>query len=339
MSKEVTDCTAIGTDSAGRLFALSEELNLKVGKDWSSESLGPPDSWEGCPYNMGAKRDWLPPLGEFIWEISKNLEDRGYYAYIFRTDCGRRFGYVRIHDYNPSRDALRVFEAIIARFESSTEAMVLDQVHNGGGDMFQMYALLSMLTDRPLVLPQHSITISDDQLAVAADIVANASLGDQVPPDERASPELIRYSREVLAEHAAGRGTGKKPSSFLYLGGVSEILPANTHYTRKIVVVNSLMTFSAAEFLAAILQDNKRATIFGERTAGAGGCGKEIYIPGQERLGIKSMMLRWTEGRRSNGEYIEHRGIQPDVPHEHTMDDAWHDYLDFKRALLAALDS
>jgi hypothetical protein len=52
------------------------------------------------------------------------------------------------------------------------------------------------------------------------------------------------------------------------LNGVAEILPAKNPYTKKIVVLINELDFSAAEFLAAILQDNKRATLFGESTGG-----------------------------------------------------------------------
>src|SRR5258708_38493009 len=108
--------------------------------------------------------------------------------------------------------------------------------------MCQMYALLSTLTDRAFALPQHEITISEEDAAVAADVVANAEAGETVPLDERPSPEQVAYSRFVLSERAAGRGTSDRLSNSVYLGGVTEILPAKSHYTKKIVVlINELI--------------------------------------------------------------------------------------------------
>ncbi len=204
-----------------------------------------------------------------------------------------------------------VFEELVARFQRTTAALVVDQVDNAGGSMFQMYALLSMLTDRPLSLPQHQITISDDDAAVAADIVANA---------EEESPERVAYSRLVLSEREAGRGTGQRITSPLYLGGVEQILPAKNHYTKTIVVLVNELTFSAGEFLAAILQDNRRATLFGTATAGAGGCAKRIVSPRLEQIGM-DMTLTWTIARRTNGDLIENIGVLPDVAYKTTVED------------------
>ncbi|WP_353064115.1 S41 family peptidase [Tunturibacter psychrotolerans] len=57
---------------------------------------------------------------------------------------------------------------------------------------------------------------------------------------------------------------------------MAENLPAKTHYTKKIVVLINGETFSAGEFLAAILQDNERATLFGT-TTGAEAVAQSAY--------------------------------------------------------------
>ncbi len=264
------------------------------------------------PFGVGAKRSWVPIIGEIVWEIPKEDEKKAYYAYICKVSDDRQIGYVRVPDYNYSRDAVDVFDKLVARFQRTTAALVIDQVNNPGGSMSHMYKLLSTLTDRPLALPQHQITITDDDAAVAADVVANA---------EEEPPERVAYSRLVLSEREAGRGTGRRLTRPLYLGGVEQILPAKNHYTRKIVVLINELIFSAGEFLAAILQDNRRATLFGARTAGAGGCAKKIIPPGSEQFGIAYMTFTWTIARRTNGEIIEDIGVQPDVAYEVTVED------------------
>jgi hypothetical protein len=216
-------------------------------------------------------------------------------------------------------EAVNIFEDVIARFETETAAMVFDQVDNPGGSMFQMYALLAMLTERVLPLPQHQITISDDQVAVAKNVLADAQAGEALPSNERPSPELVSYSRFVLAEKEAGRGNAAKASNPVYLFGVAEIVPAKTRYTKRIVVLINELTFSAGEFLAAILQDNKRAILFGQRTVGAGGCVKQIPFPSTLNIVKKGLVsggylsITWTIARRTTGEYIENIGVQPDV--------------------------
>ncbi len=104
------------------------------------------------------------------------------------------------------------------------------------------------------------------------------------------------------------------------------------------VLINEL-TFSAGEFLAAILQDNKRATLFGKRTAGAGGCTKVVPGSDSDLLGIDYVTATSTIARRTNGEYIEEKGVQPDVAYEVTVEDLQHGYANYRRALLATTDA
>jgi len=314
------------------MLAFGDELTARAGDRWSM--LGPAPNEppaKGDPFAIGARRSWVPALGKIVWEVPKGNELRGYYAYICEASGSQQIGYVRVPDYDPNQDALKGFEEVITRFESTTEAMVFDQVSNRGGNMFQMYALLEMLTDKAMALPTHQITIDDDYAAVLADDVANAEAGEKVPP------ERVAYARLVLSEKAAGRGTGLKPSNPLYLEGVAQILPAKNHYTKKIVVLINELDFSAAEFLAAILQDNKRATLFGQTTAGAGGCQKRISKPND--LGIADISWTWTIARRTNGEYIENKGIQPDVKYELTVEDIRSGFGGYRQALLATINA
>jgi C-terminal processing protease CtpA/Prc len=138
----------------------------------------------------------------------------------------------------------------------------------------------------------------------------------------------------VLSEIAAGR---KKPTKLGYLAGVEKILPAKNHYTKKIVVLINEVDFSAAEFLAAMLQDSKRATLFGQRTAGAGGCAKAVSVPNADRLGIESLTVRWTLAWRVTGRPIEGLGVHPDVHYSITAEDLRFGHRGYRQALLAAI--
>jgi hypothetical protein len=88
----------------------------------------------------------------------------------------------------------------------------------------------------------------------ATEIVDRADAGQLTADD---TPELVAYSRFVLSEVKEGRGLGTKNTVPGFLGGIAEITPAPNHYTKKVVVVVNALSFSAAEFLAAILQDNQ----------------------------------------------------------------------------------
>ena len=178
-------------------------------------------------------------------------------------------------------------------------------------------------------LPQHPLALDEDVAAIAADNVALAEGGD---PEERPTPELVAYSRFVLSEIEAGR---KRLTNPVHLFGVKEILPAANPYSKNIVVLINPLTFSASEFLAAILQDNGRAVLFGERTAGAGGCFKRRSIPNQ--LGVESFTVTWTIAWRANGQPIENVGVHPDVEYLLTVEDLQKGYGGYREALLGAL--
>jgi hypothetical protein len=92
------------------------------------------------------------------------------------------------------------------------------------------------------------------------------------------------------------------------------------------IVAQAEGTFNGSqEFLAAILQDNKKATLFGKRTAGAGACAKRIKLP-PNQLGVVSLTLPWTRAWRTNGQPIEGLGVHPDVTYELTVEDLQGDY-------------
>ncbi len=317
------------SDFPSRTLRLGAEFNAKIGDLWSA--VGPEEL-------LGLRlRSFVPALGETVWKLSDALKARlPYSAYIYQLGDGQRIGYVRVPHYNYDESAVSEFANLIGHFESSTVALVFDQVDNPGGSMFYMYSLLSSLTGRPLALPQHQLALNDDDAATASDILELAGAGEAVPLDERPSPHLIAYSRFVLSEIEAGRWRGTLTNP-VHLGGVTEVLPSAVHYTKSIVILSNELTFSAGEFLAAILQDNRAATLFGERTAGAGGCARRIVIPGSKQLGIEYITLTWTFARRTNGQSIENLGVLPDVHYSITVEDLQSGFHGYRQALLRTI--
>lgn len=330
-------------DIRRHMFAIGEELGVKA-REWYS-MVGPYTdslnifSQDNDPHAIGAKRSFVPALGNILWEIPLELELRSYYAYICQLDNGQKIGYIRVANYDYDPDAICVFEEVIARFEMSTDALIFDQVNNGGGSMFQMYSILEMLTDKPLALPKHQITIDEDLAAIAADVVEEADAKDIAQADESPSRDLVTYYRFVLSEKNAGRGTSSALTNPMYLNGVSEILPAKINYTKEIIVLINELSCSAAEFLAAILQDNKRAKLFGQRTVGAGGCVKRINFP--KFFSFDGyLMMTWTIAWRTNGQPIENEGVTPDFLYsEKTEEDDYSGFADYNRALLSYLET
>jgi hypothetical protein len=326
-------------DFFGQMFHIGTEFNAKVGDFWSAvrprQDLAD-EIDDNNPYAIGGKRSFVPALGKIVWELSEALAVQiPFSARIYQLDDGRRIGYVRVPHYDYDEGAAEEFAKLIAHFENETEALVIDQVNNPGGSMFQMYAILSCLTDRPLTLPKHQLSLNEDDAAMASDTIELAEAGEAVPSDERPSPAWVAYSRFVLSEIEAGRRRLTNPT---YLFGVTEIRPKQNHYTKRIFVLINELDFSAAEFFAAILQDNKRARLFGCKTAGAGGCVRRLTdLPGIQKFGIDYIEITWTIAWRTNGQPIEGKGVQPDVSYSVTAEDFRSGYSGYRQALLTTI--
>jgi len=305
----------------------------------SGDESIPEVSGEGFQRRIGRKKGFIPILGEVVWELPRTLADRTpFSAYICEVASGYRLGYVRVPHYHFDEAVADRFAGVIARFEENTTAMVFDQTDNPGGNMFAMYAIASALTDRPLPVPTHQLKLDERDLAMAEKTIALAEAGESVPWDQRPSNELISYARCLISEVNSGRGLRGILTNPVHLGGIMHITPGEPCYTKAIYVVINELTFSAGEFLAAILQDSRRATLVGTRTAGAGGCARSFThefrrVP----LAPLELTLTWTIARRSNGQYIENYGVHPDIECHVTAEDVRTGYASYGRALVSTI--
>jgi uncharacterized protein YjbI with pentapeptide repeats len=327
------------SDFAQRMQQLSETGDAEIFSAVVNDDFDSADRDD--PFSVGAGRSWIPVLGNVVWETSPEEEVGGYHAYIFELDADRLVGYIRIPDYRSNSKRIQHFAKIIERFNRETEALVIDQVNNPGGNLFHMYALLSMLTDKPLEVPRHEVTIWAEDVPAAVGVINRA--------DEEL-PERVAYSRLILAEKGAGRGIPGRLSTPLYLNGIKHIFPAKVHYAKPIEILINGKTSSAGEFLAATFQDHAAARLFGETSAGAGGCGRQLNSKANLLKGM-TFSMSWTLARRVNGDPIENRGVTPDTPYEITLSDIQLDasrrrlsgfviagFASYRRALLEELN-
>ena len=111
----------------------------------------------------------------------------------------------------------------------------------------------------------------------------------------------------------------------------------NGTYTKPILLLVDELAFSAGDFFPAILQDNNRATIFGTRTAGAGG-----YVTGgkvNNRLGVMGYHLTGSMAVLSDDSPIENLGVTPDVQYTITPDDYENNYRGYVAAVQSVIES
>lgn len=294
---------------------------------------------------IGARQSFIPALGTKVWE---STADNTFYAYIFKTDDRKLIGYVRIPSYVPpdAAKAISDFAGIVQRFEQTTDSLVIDQVNNPGGSVFYLYALASMLTEQPLKTPRHRMTINQADILDALTMVAEL---DKLKTEEdvrKAFPtgemsgypvtlEFVRFMKSYAQFLIDEWNAGRRLSEPYWIAGVDQINPAATRYTKPIMVVVNELDFSGGDFFPTILQDNKRVTVFGARTAGAGGYVNTVTIP--NNVGILNFSVTGSIAERVDGNPIENLGVTPDIPYALTADDVSGGYRGYAQEILGAI--
>ena len=302
------------------------------------------DSQSDEPDALGGRTSFVPVLGKKVWEANPNSF---FHAYLFKCQ-GKTIGYIRIPEYMGGSAAAEEFARVIRLFQKKSDALVIDQVNNPGGIILHMYALASMLTPYPLHLPTQRLTITQQDVSVAIDVVsafeeeAEASVAKAkqandenivgYPIDEKFSQEVMEHYRFIIGEWNAGRYFTEP----CHLYGIESLHPhPSASYSKPILVLVNQLDFSCADFLPVILQDNKRATIFGTQTAGAGGILLSHSHP--NRFGIASYSLTGSITMRKNNSLIENHGVTPDIIYELTQNDLQDNYSGYAAAVQRAI--
>lgn len=313
-----------------------DELNMSV--ELPVGMLASSNSKNG--FAIGAKKSFLPSLGTKIWESDK---ESSFDAYIYMNSKKELVGYIRIKSYGAGEKESLEFKEIMKKFSKTTDKLVIDQLNNPGGSVFYLYSLVSMLTDKPMATPKHYMAINQEMV-----FGANKSLKDMekiknqadlhkafgaktiggYPLDMNFLEFMKVYYRFIMSEWNEGK-TLTKPH---HLYGVDHINPhPEVKYTKPILLLVNELDFSGGDFFPAIMQDNKRATIMGVRTAGAGGYVNSVKIPNQ--FGVQSFSFTASLADRVDNTPIENLGVTPDVDLTLTVNDFKNNFRDYVKKI------
>lgn len=298
------------------------------------------------PYTTGGP-SMVPKLGTVLSELTGTYTG----GYIFRLPKGHVVGYLRIPTFKIDKEdeAAEEFGKLVTALEAKTDGLVIDVTHNPGGSIAYMYSLLSRLTDFPLATLPQQIMVSSEMASSSAQHLTNLAFAQSdddakrafgggsflgLPGNFQTLQSVLNFDRFLISELRAGRRL-TNPTAFY---GISRISPHPTQrYTRPLLVLVDELDFSGGDFFPAILQDNHRATIFGARTAGAGGAVKETQIPNQ--FNIKSLQYTWTIAQRLDGSPLENVGVTPDVAYTPSVKDLTANFVEYKSAVVQALET
>jgi hypothetical protein len=297
-------------------------------------------------YRIGGYYSYVPKLGQVIWQSS---EGATFHAYLFQTDEGRSIGYLRLPHYDGGEEEVAEFGRIMDYFQEHADALVIDQLNNPGGSPLYLYALASTLFDQPFRVPKHRVAVTHHEAAMAATMLP---LFETVSCDEEAQMILGNNLRGMRVNYQMAQlfanylqfmleqwKIGHYITDACAMYGIDYVNPHPQHrYTKPILLLINSLDFSGADFFPAILQDNRRALLLGERTAGAGGTyfrSSHLNPFGVRCYGITTSLAVRSVGNR----VLENLGVTPDVPYALTAKDLQHQGSDYKAKILSCLQT
>jgi hypothetical protein len=280
-------------------------------------------------WSLGEKESFMPALGDKLWSTDENSI---FDAYTYVNENGKIIGVIRLPSYTPDDvdAAVKEMAQILTKMQKQTNALVIDQVNNPGGSVFYLYTLVSMMVSDSAVTPRHRMILNEpavmeavqtlkDLRSVTNDKTAQEALGATLsgyPVTYQIAVNIRDYSQFVIDQWKAG----KRLSDPYFIWGVDHINPSTTvRYTKPILLLVNELDFSGGDFFPAIMQDNKRATIMGTRTAGAGGYVGSLEFP--NLMGFESLNFTGSIAERVDRNPIENLGVTPDIDLKLTVDD------------------
>ncbi len=205
-------------------------------------------------------------------------------------------GYLRIESFGPTGAAL---VPQVARMDSAfaemaaLPALAIDLRGNQGGSVDLAYRLGQHLQGTPVPAGYFVVRRGYDSRKLRAAAALDTATVPALPSDGSVTGAML----DGAVDAAGG-------AAMLYVGG-----GLARPYTGRIAVLTDRETGSAAEAVAAMLQETRGAVVVGERTAGAMLSSADVMVAPGWRLRYPVMDYRTAAGRRVEGD-----GVTPDVP-------------------------
>jgi len=249
------------------------------------------------------------------------------------TAGGKKIGYIRIPDFQDPNSgledfALSQFDTEMVFMRANTDCLVVDVMRNPGGDGCYAEALLQNLIPYRFRGIGNQILVTQDMLIGLSEEIDQADLFgfDQLTVDQ-----LNFILSEMQAAYKQNRGlTDPLPACGTYFerDPATDSRGNSTAYTKPILLLTDEFTTSAAEIFASIFQDSQRGTVFGWRTAGAGGSVGAAQASGFYSESFASVTLSQLVRTQHVltpdfpiTDYIENVGVRPEITLDYMTED------------------
>ncbi|OFZ10940.1 MAG: hypothetical protein A2Z20_13005 [Bdellovibrionales bacterium RBG_16_40_8] len=297
--------------------------------------------------NLSLAEGSIIDLGKlFNSEVSDKEQITRLKAYMIRYE-NKNIGVIRIPDYSPPGSIKEMFaevlwlEKMILRLESTTDVLIIDQAHNGGGYVDYVSRLSQLFANH-----------ADGMKGVTLDVRLSDYLmlentdgsGNSKTESNLAKLYIDKKVLEKLKEKVTNGDRWSGPLPYMGSGAiVSEgsfglITSQNVKpYTKPVLILNDSRSGSGGDFFPSIMQANKRAKVFGTKSMGLGG---PVYrsVPSITQA---EMNMRCTMGfcLRSDGLPVENVGAIPDFEREVRPEDLKNNFKNLSAdALKVAVD-
>lgn len=327
---------------------------------------------------LGARKSFLPPLGEVVWTTDKkpdkNAEEKTkeekeikdeewpLYAYIYLNEQGEKIGYIRIGNYLGSIPIQKGFEKVLMLMEKvSVKALVIDQLHNQGGSVRHQCKLLSMLTDQPLIMPYHRVKITQKQVEKSYHLLELIKeYSNRLNEDEWENNGNENDKEKNDLNFRGEELSGINFQELLFLKTYSELVLSEWNKGKTLTAptpilgIDRLNPHPKVRFTKPILMlidemdfsggDFVPAILQDNGRAllfgarTAGAGGYVLTFTFPNLHGIASCSYTASIAERANGEKIENLGVTPDIVYEITSDDLQYRYQDYIKAVNSAVN-
>jgi hypothetical protein len=221
--------------------------------------------------------------------------------------------------------ALRYYRATLIDFENQVDALVIDQTHNPGGSIAYVsdfFELFGGDARRKLV---HAVNADR---AWVDGFNAGAAAADPTLDSEAARGFLLRASTVESAYDAGEPLTAP-------LAIVDDRFLGTTGYVWKkpLLVLIDELDISCGDAFPLLIQANRVAPLFGQRTMGAGGSVELVAQLPHSNAGLRLTRGLFTasrpDGTYAQTDFVENRGVVPDIQHQITVADFRAGFVDY----------